>query len=536
MRSWVAEPGRAGEEPYAWLGSAFPASLAGLALGGWSFTGLPGMGRPAPGLPQAEAPLAWSDSLVVSMGEGAAWDGFGAGLARAEETRRSRPRHAARSVFTAQSGSFGADDDGLALVRGDSTRWFGAGARAWNRGAVAGLEDGGAHVWTIGAGLSRGRHRVSGGFVQRGEAQATTGGARQDGKGEAGDAEYRYAAGWWDAGLSFERAHDSHLSFGDFLPGSRREAQENRVALDARVRTERGQAAARLEWRESQVVRTGGDAARSRARAVWGALEWRQALGEGRLELTLGAGHHGGVGRTELAPSVVYRFAGGPFDGAVRLERAVVPVWSDLAPGQAPFLQSTWAGGFDVGATARDGSGARASLLMGRTRDRALVARLPLEELWLRAGARADDEPYDFSLLTLVAGWRPSHFGIGAEGFALARDASAIQPVVDPPAGGRTYAEWRFRAFQGDLGVTLRAEVEATGVRESEAPTPRRLPAFASAGVTAAFTLADARITVRMRNLEDRRREQVWLDPATGREALGPGRSYTVAVTLRLFN
>ena len=136
---------------------------------------------------------------------------------------------------------------------------------------------------------------------------------------------------------------------------------------------------------------------------------------------------------------------------------------------------------------------------------------------------------------------------LGADGFALARDLSVVEPRVDPGYGIRSWLAWRHSAFQGDLRFTLRADLEAVGGRESqggilglcgdpESLPPRALPGYLTAGATGIFTLADAVVTVRVRNLEDRPREQTWIDCSTFSEALGPGREWRFAVTVRLSN
>ncbi len=65
---------------------------------------------------------------------------------------------------------------------------------------------------------------------------------------------------------------------------------------------------------------------------------------------------------------------------------------------------------------------------------------------------------------------------------------------------------------------------------------PRPLSSITSFGAAAVLTLADATFTLRARNLEDRPQPQVWIDPATGRPALGPGLDVRGTFTWRLFN
>jgi hypothetical protein len=173
---------------------------------------------------------------------------------------------------------------------------------------------------------------------------------------------------------------------------------------------------------------------------------------------------------------------------------------------------------------------------VGRTTDRAIAARRPIEEAWLRAGLRAENGSHEFGLLTVDGEWRGVAWSAGGGAFALARDVSALQARVDPAAGARGFVGWGFRAFQNDLGVELRAEAEAIGEREVEALPGRSLPAHVTSAVAASFALADARVTLRVRNLEDRPRDEVWLDARTGEPARGPGRAFVFAMIWRLSN
>ena len=103
----------------------------------------------------------------------------------------------------------------------------------------------------------------------------------------------------------------------------------------------------------------------------------------------------------------------------------------------------------------------------------------------------------------------------------LARDAHAIQPQVDPTRGARGEAEWGFSAFQGDLGLTVRADAALVGSRESEALTPRRLDSYVTSSVSGIATLGDVMVTMRVSNLENVRHEEPWIDrpPAVRRWA-----------------
>jgi hypothetical protein len=107
---------------------------------------------------------------------------------------------------------------------------------------------------------------------------------------------------------------------------------------------------------------------------------------------------------------------------------------------------------------------------------------------------------------------------------------------VDPPYGARVALEGGFRPFGNDLDVTLRAEVDGVGPRESEAAVPRTLDGYASFGVSGTFSIGDAVLTLRVRNLENRVRPETWIDSASGREALGVGRELRLAFSWKMFD
>jgi hypothetical protein len=538
---WWREPGRPGFAPGSALGTGFPWVLAGLARGAWGVTApVTGIRYPAlPGAPSALEPLAWCDSLEVSTGEGAGLGGYDAPLAwvRPGPGRQAAPR--SRAMFHVLNGDFDLDETGLAIERGDSLRAMRVGAFSGDRGERGGLALAGAHLWGGSGTLRRGRHSFEGGYAQRGVASLLKGGEEEALRAESGWVGYGVSAGRLRAALSAARDRavgESFLPARDVYAWSRRDAERNQVALEAGASREGRDLALRAEWSESRVRRTEGPAFDRRAKTLWVAARLAQQAREGTLEVALGAGHHDALDRWDLAPSAAYRFDVAPFSGRVVLERLLAPVWSDLAPGVAPFLQSTWVAGCEVDASAGASLDARVAFLLGTSRDRAIVSRLPLEEQWLRAGLRPDPGRYDFGLLTAAGAWRWRRASGALEGFALARDPGALQPAVDPSFGGRASAGVRFQAFGGDLDVTLRAEMEAIGPRESEAAVPRRLPGYASAGLAGEFGLGDARVTVRVRNLEDRIRPETWIDSATGREAEGVGREFRVGIAWRLFN
>jgi len=124
----------------------------------------------------------------------------------------------------------------------------------------------------------------------------------------------------------------------------------------------------------------------------------------------------------------------------------------------------------------------------------------------------------------------------GAEGFVLGRDRDSGEPQVDPSWGARASAGFRFATFKGDLGATLRGEVEWIGARETEEASPQAIAASTSLGAAAMVSLSDATFTLRVRNLDDRAQTQTWIDRATGRPAVGPGREVRGTFTWPMFN
>jgi hypothetical protein len=496
---------------------------------------------PFPGVLAARTPLAWFDSLAIAPDAPAAWHGFESALAHARAFAvppdALRDRHRARADLTLMSGSSAYEENALTVRRADSLGWVRAEAESWRRGGVGALTDAGRHLYGVAAALARGRHGFEGSFAHRAAAAGIVSGERQAASGAAGHLGYALRLGALDARVTAGQAYDAHESFGGRLAFSRRDARGRQAALEV------GGSGpswweARLSWRDAKVVRaTDGSAAREdRASWLWSGVRGERPFAHGRLEAALGGGHHDRAGGFELAPALGYRWTRARIGGRVVVSRALAPVWSDLAAGQDPFLQTTWSGGLEAGVTAASGSRARLAWLMGRTRQRAVVERSPLEELWLRSGFAADPGDYDFGLLTGQVVWQGMHGAAGAEAFALARDRSAIQAAVDPGYGGRGHLEGRGRVFRGDLEVRLRAEAEVVGPRQSQAVPPRSLAGYVTWGMTAVFTLADLTLALRARNLEDERRLQTWVDPTTGVEALGAEREFRLAMTWRLFD
>lgn len=539
LAAWWSEDGRAGGVPGGGLATGFPRALAGLAVGGWGFEDpdRPTLGRPWPGLLGVAPALSFYDTLAFAGAAGPAGGDWARALARgmsASQPRAAGPR--TRAVFGLRSGDPEVDEATLVVARRAAGWNAGVEMLSGTRGPSGALGRAGRHLWGASASARLGAHRLALAGSQRGAASALASGEGQAGHAGSGAAAWRWegAARW--AGARLERAYTAHESYSGFFATSRRDADRLGAVLEGGARGAAGQLAARVEVARERVRRDVDPAFERRATATWAGLAATRPLGEGMLELEGGGGWHERLDAAVFAPAARYRFAAGPARGGVGLERLVRPLWSDLAPGVEPFLQDTWALGMEA-AWERPGSARLAARSwFGRTRDRAVVARLPLEDLWLRLGVARDPERWDFALLVVGGAWRAGALAAGAEGFALARDRGALQPAVDPGAGFRAHAEWGVALFQRDLDVRLRAEAAGVGSRESEGAVPRRLAGYVTWGAAAALTLADVTLTLRARNLEDRVREQPWIDLVTGREALGPARTVESTLVWRLLD
>ena len=542
--SWWGEPGRAGWLPGAWFGMAPPSSLAGLVVGGWQLDepGRAPSSRPWPGVCQARSPLAWYDSLEVrGMGEGAL-AGFGGALAglRGHTPAGEQP---ARATFSLVDGSSGLDENALTLARGDSLRGFGVDVASGKRGAMGGLQLAGRHLWGARANLTRGHHQLEASLAQRGAAAQLGGLEEQSVSGRSGAAAWRWQRGVTGWTAAFSRGLDRHESSGGLLEYSDREAQETRLAAGFERARDGREVGARAEWTKASVRRFGSGAFSRECRGLWGAVRAELPAMDGRLDLALGAGRHGGVERFEVAPSAEFQVRARGLDGTLGLERVLTPVWADLAPGTDPFLQHAWIGTMKL-ATAQPGAWrARASLRAGRVHSRALLERLPLEELWLRRGLRSEVGTYDLALAEGGLEWEGRRAGAGLEGFGLAHRSRATPggaaraPGSDPDAGFRAWVGGRATLFSGDCGVGLRAEAAGVGAREAQVEPLRRVPAFVTFALVGELTLlGDAVIVVRVRNLEDRARAQLWIDSATGLPAVAERRNLTLSFVWRLFN
>jgi hypothetical protein len=492
---------------------------------------------PFPGIHLAPTPIAFYDSVAASAGPSGG--GIDASLARGDGLPGPMDATGARSVIALRNGSFGIDESALMFERGDSLAWVRAETSNSRRGGVGGWDGVSRHVWGLAAGATAGRHAYAATFGQRGGAARLTGGEQQSSSGESGAFGWRYGGAGAEGGITVSRSHDFHESTDALFIYSRRDAQENRVRLHGLARGDRSEVLGELDWSEARIDRTYDRAAGAAGHALWGRAAWRRAAGDGRLTLRIAGGERPGAGGIHFAPGIDYQIVADGVEARVFLERVTESVWADLAPGQAPFLQSTWTGGLAVGtavATQTWHTSGGMGFRFGQTASRAIASRRPVDDLWLRDGFRADPERFSFGLLTAGGEYARGAFESAAEGFALLRDPSALQPQVDPGIGFRARIGSRFTAFLGDLGVRIGMTVAGVGPRESEAPVPARLPGYVTLGAGASLSLADAIVTIDLTNLEDRRRAQVWIDHATGAEALGPGRTLRFMLTWRLFN
>ncbi len=481
--------------------------------------------------------------LPRSAGDGrGAFAGFGGAIAGLRGHTPVAERRA-RATFSLVNGSGGLDGNALTLVRGDSLRGFGVDVANGKCGATGGLQLAGRHQWGAHANLTRGRHEFQASVAQRGAATQLVGLEEQSASGQSGAAAWRWQRGGTGWTAAFSRGLDRHESFGGLLAYSQREAQETRLTAGFGQARDGRELNARAEWTEGSVKRFGSGAFSRECRGLWGAVRVKLPASGGRLDLALGMGRHGGVDRFEVAPSAEFQVRSRGLDAALGLERVLTPVWADLAPGTEPFLQHAWIGTMRL-ATARPGGWrARASLRAGRVYSRALLERLPLEDLWLRRGLRPECGTYDLALAEGGLEWEGRCAGAGVEGFGLAHRSRAAPggaarvPGVDPDVGCRAWVGGRTTLFGGDLGVGLRGEAAGVGVREAQVEPLRRLPAFVTFALVGQVTLLhDAVIVLRARNLEDRPRAQLWTDSATGLPAVTEGRNLTLSFVWRLFN
>ncbi|HET7224162.1 MAG TPA: hypothetical protein VFK69_00505, partial [Candidatus Eisenbacteria bacterium] len=467
---------------------------------------------------------AW-DSLAVSGPEGA-WQGFGAPLVTVRDVGLPQA-HRTRAALALASGTADFDDNALAVERGDSTRFLAVDVASGTRGAAGDVASGGRHVWDARAVTTIGAARWEGAISGRGAAATLESGEVEDGRAQSGMARLTLttAPAQWTVG--FARALDVHTSSGGPLIDSRRDAHEN--VYEAGVR--HADVAARFEWRDAAVIRQGGDLFEARTHAWWGALSAGGRLAGGRLAATVGGGRHDVAGGVQLAPGLAWSAGRAGAHWELQGTRLLVPVWTDLAPGQAQFLQRTWAGRAAV-SLARGRLALDADVTGGSAEHRAQLVAAPLEEQWLRAGTREDPQRYDFVLAHAQLRVESPIWRAGVEPFVLGDDRRA--PEADPRAGARAWLDWGFHAFQRDLGVRVRVDGAAVGRRT--ATTGDLLPGYATVGGAVLLTLEDATFAIRGFNLENAVRQEPWEETATGGLAPMPRRQVRFTLTWRLYN
>jgi len=555
--SWWSEPGRPGYVPDMAWGIGYPWTLMGHYRGAWTMDD-PHLEETGP-LPdlRVPTPIGWADSLAVETGGDGAWSGFEASLATARLVparlmKRDSTKVRAVADLNLTTGSSAYDGNALSAIKGDSANWVRAAATSWTRGGYGTLGTAGRHQFDIADRWSRGRHHLEAALTSMGWADGLEGSIQESSAGAGGVLGYGVDLNGASLNASFGRGYDHRESFGDFItnegdffhvPNSRRDAHQRRMTFEAE--SPNRDWGARLEVRNEQVNRAteeppdslGNHVAETDddATSVWAAGRVSRQHGPARIEASLGAGRHGGVSGTQLAPSFSFRFAQGGWVSRTYVERVMAPVWTDLALQQTPFLQSTWLGGFDLG---HQGTATRARIgwIMGETQNRALVDPFPLQDLWLRFGYRRDPSAYDFGMATASGDWIGKRWAAHGELYQLFRDSQTASETFDPRRGGRFGLETRFRAFQGDLGVRLRGEMGLFGGRPNAVDPSIWVPGDATFAASALLTLLDANVTVRFENLENKRRSLPWQDPITQQEAVSEGFGFRLALNWRLYN
>jgi len=536
--AWFGEAGRAGWSVANGFGLGFPPVLAGHARGGWRLVddGRAPEGGPFPGLPAALPALAGYDSLGIEPAATSAPESGPAGtLARvlpAGEMLIGRGRPLA--TFAVTNGDFGRDETSLTAERGGER----GGIRIENftarRGEAGPYGLAGRHRWGATLEQTFGNQWLTASFRQAGVAARLRSHEEQSARGASGRVGWRRIAGRSETWLALSRQWDVHESFGGSLnPISRRDAQEVRAQGGASLRQGSRRMGFKVDWHRALVRRDGPSPVRTYGGDDWGGVFVSDEAPARRLRAELDAGRIGAVDRIELAPGLHAEWRSGTRRVETWARRLIEPVWHDLDPAERPFLQNTWAAGLGVGVTGEHGRAALRAL-GGRTRDRALLARRPLEEQWLRAGARRDRDPWNFAQVWGEArqAWGGIRVGGEASGLLRAPDAEKVDPAIT----ARAFGEWAFVTFGGDLHVLARLEADAVGERATDQATPRELPGYVTGNATLGFGIGDARITLRVRNLENGTHEDVWIDAVTGEPARDTPRELRIAVAWTLRN
>ncbi|MFN8587968.1 MAG: hypothetical protein U0704_09215 [Candidatus Eisenbacteria bacterium] len=554
LPQWWSAPGRAGWAPTALESGALPWSFAGLAAGGWRIDDpfAPSAAHFG-GLYEAQAPIAWYDSVAIVTGGDAAWTGFGAAVATARGILRTPSNRQQRAVWTLVNGDGGLERHSLLLSRGDERSWLRAGATGGKRSGLADMGPGADHLWGVEGGTRRGAHTFDLRFSQRGTGEGQLGGSQtfeEGGRARSG------ALGWAWSGegqrASLRLTRDVEQRTSDARSGGvfgERDLWTNGAELAlAQERGERG-IEARLAWSESRAVRT---AEWRRLFEAWNHTEWlalraHAPLAGGRLELGIGGGRDRDLAlreqRWQLAPSAEWTRTGSLRWRAYG-ERALQPVWHSLDRNFSPgaFLQDTWIGGLEASAGA-PGRSAHVGVAGGRVGGRAVLGRYPISDVSQRLGWAMDEQPYGFALAEAVGEWSVRAVSADARGYVLARDESRTQANVDPALGGAAGLNARFALFTGDLKVRLRAEAAWVGERWSEGGSitfdDRLLPGYATFGAGATLGIGDATVLLRWDGLENTRHDLSWLDPARYPEevlARTAGRRFRFEVSWPLMN
>jgi hypothetical protein len=574
-----AAPGGPGFVSDLHMGPGMPFAFLGLVAGGVALRdGLLPETRPWPGLGEIAAPRAWYDSTAIVVGEGAGWRGFSASLVELQGIVQPPVERKPRAAFTYVNGTSALDRTGLLLSRGGDDSWARGGALTEERSGAGLLGRHGQHVWFAQAAKQRGAHTFLGTFSQRGASGGTRfvdlgdepqvppySGLTEDARGESGAAAWRWERPARAVRVELGRSHDHRESselqrFDPFLDAvvfhlfSEREAQDDAATAEITFRHDTRSSGLRLELHRSQVRRSEDQiliplpSVEHAERSAWLAARDERPFGGGSLTLELGGGHARSpvvaAERWQMAPSLAWRV--GPPARRLRLyaERIVTPVWSDLAPGVSPFVQDTWVAGGEVSLGDPRRQWLRAGALGAEIGNRAGLVRFPVRDIALRLGWTPEGVRVQDGMVTLEGGLRRGAWAIEASGFTRVRPAGTQPTKVDPAVGARAAAETGFRAFAGDLGVTLRFESAWVGERENESlpgyfSPPRSLSGYATFGGSAALTLGDARIVVRTTNLEDEPHPQVWTDPSSpfpGVPAAGTARQFRVELAWPFFN
>ena len=571
LPEWFGSPGLPGSVDDLHMGSGLPMSWMGLVAGGVRYRdGLLPAFAPWPGLDEVASPLAWYDSAAVAVGEDAAWNGFSASLVELRTFSRPPRRRQPRAAFTYVNGSSAVDRATMFVQRGTDDGWFRAGTTNEERAGSGMLEASGQHVWFAELGLRRGAHTFSGVFSQRGLAGATRAnlenvdlvfgsrppfsGFEEAARGEGGGFEWNWAGEDRSLRAKLTRSHDHRESFEPLLDDllSEREAQQNGAVIEAtwtRGERERGLRleATRGAVRRSEDFLSGLPETRTTQGTVWLAARERRVLLGGQLELQVGGGHLESATRDaerwQLAPSAVWRRGPLTRQWRAHVGRIVTPVWSDLAAGVIPFVQDTWAAGAGYRAGSPDRAWFDASGVALETGNRAILQRSPVRDVSLRVGWSAEPVRIQDAMLVLVAGARRGAFGVDGAFHARVRPVG-VQALVDAAQGARGGLDFRFRVFQGDLGVRMRGEAAWVGERETEPmpgffSPPVPLPAYWTYSAALTLELGDARMVFRSINLEDVAHQQVWTDPSSafpGQPALGSAQQFRFELSWPFYN